>query len=145
MWYMCHSLYQRHAPKHCSINTLYAWSLAKCSLLTKIQEIYFVCYNFCIIHKLPTFMKILSFLFKPLGIVYIPVYELTKLPFTFYETILIQLGTVKLSRWRQWLNFIKTNGAVPRAAKSALQRSRLAMTGNFTNFEKVLSCTSVRS
>ena len=37
----------------------------------------------------------------------------------------IQLGTVKLSRWRHWLNFIKTNGAAPRAAKSALQRSRL--------------------
>ena len=39
--------------------------------------------------------------------------------------ILQQLGTVKLSRWRHWLNFIKTNGAAPRAAKSALQRSRL--------------------
>ena len=37
----------------------------------------------------------------------------------------VQLGTVKLSRWRHWLNFIKTNGAAPRAAKSALQRSRL--------------------
>ena len=37
----------------------------------------------------------------------------------------IQLGTVKLSRWRHWLNFIEPNGAAPRAAKSALQRSRL--------------------
>ena len=36
----------------------------------------------------------------------------------------VQLGTVKLSRWRHWLNFIKTNGAAPRAAKSAQQRSR---------------------
>ena len=34
-------------------------------------------------------------------------------------------GTVKLSRWRHWLNFIERNGAAPRAAKSALQRSRL--------------------
>ena len=34
----------------------------------------------------------------------------------------LQLGTVKLSRWRHWLNFIKTNGAAPRAAKSALPR-----------------------
>ena len=50
--------------------------------------------------------------------------------------MIVQLGTVKLSRWRHWLNFIKTNGAAPRAAKSALQRSRL-YTGNFTNFEKV--------
>ena len=32
---------------------------------------------------------------------------------------------MKLSRWRNWLNFIKTNGAAPCAAKSALQRSRL--------------------
>ena len=32
---------------------------------------------------------------------------------------------MKLSRWRHWLNFIKTNGAAPRAAKSTLQRSRL--------------------
>ena len=32
---------------------------------------------------------------------------------------------MKLSRWRHWLNFIETNGAAPRAAKSALQRSRL--------------------
>ena len=39
----------------------------------------------------------------------------------------VQLGTVKLSRWRHWLNFIKTNGAAPRAAKSALQRSRLCI------------------
>ena len=31
----------------------------------------------------------------------------------------VQLGTVKLSRWHHWLNFIKTNGAAPRAAKSA--------------------------
>ena len=40
--------------------------------------------------------------------------------------ISVQLGTVKLSRWRHWLNFIKTNGAAPRAAKLALQRSRLS-------------------
>ena len=37
----------------------------------------------------------------------------------------VQHGTVKLSRWRHWLNFIKTNGAAPRAATSALQCSRL--------------------
>ena len=37
----------------------------------------------------------------------------------------VQLGTVKLSRWRHWLNFIKTNCAAPRAANSPLQRSRL--------------------
>ena len=37
----------------------------------------------------------------------------------------IQLGTVKLSRWHHWLNFVKTNDAAPRAAKSAQQRSRL--------------------
>ena len=34
-------------------------------------------------------------------------------------------GTVKLSRWRHWLNFIKSNAAAPRAAKSAQQCSRL--------------------
>ena len=39
--------------------------------------------------------------------------------------VVVQLGTMKLSRWRHWLKFIKTNGAAPRAAKSALQRSRL--------------------
>ena len=32
---------------------------------------------------------------------------------------------MKLSRWRHWLNFSETNGAAPRSAKSALQRSRL--------------------
>ena len=41
------------------------------------------------------------------------------------KQIYLQLGTVKLSRWRHWLNFIETNGAAPRAAKSVLQRSRL--------------------
>ena len=35
-----------------------------------------------------------------------------------------QLGTVILSRWRHWLNFIKANGAQPCAAKLALQRRR---------------------
>ena len=53
------------------------------------------------------------------------VYTLGKAVIVTVETVVIQLGTVKLSRWRHWLNFIKTNGAPPRAAKSALQRSRL--------------------
>ena len=48
----------------------------------------------------------------------------------------IQLGTVKLSRRRHWLNFIKTNGTAPHAAKSALHWQLHQLWKNFELHER---------